>query len=373
MRHESSRQEGPLRAGVIGLGWAGEQHMAAFDALDGVELVALAGMEEQVLQRLGQTYGVQNLYSDWRGLIAAAGLDVLSVAVPTALHAPIAVAALEAGIHVLSEKPMARNAVESQQMVAAARAAGRVLDVAFNHRRRGDVVALKQAIDVGTLGRPYHARAFWMRRAGIPSLGSWFTNREMSGGGPLIDIGVHVLDYALHLLGEPEVHSVYAVTHSELGVQGRGGADDGSREGIGSAFEVEDLASALIRFSNGSSLALETSWAAYRPGGDEFGITVYGTEGGAEMRVVNYQADVPVKIFTGEGQEQRDYELMPGLNGDHPAVVESFIGHVLDPDSWPGHDGSIGLKRAAIIDACYASAQSGRAVLISDELTGAMK
>ena len=213
-----------LRAGVVGLGWAGQQHMAAYDALPGVELVAIAGMEDGPRQELGDQYGVEHRYSDWKDLVAAGDLDVVSVAVPTFLHAPIAVGALDAGIHVLSEKPIARTAEEARTMVDAAHRAGRVLEVAFNHRRRGDIEALKAAIDAGQIGRPYHARAVWLRRAGIPALGSWFTNREMAGGGPLIDIGVHVLDYALHLFGEPGVTAVSAVTHSELGVRGRGGA-----------------------------------------------------------------------------------------------------------------------------------------------------
>ncbi|NYE94753.1 putative dehydrogenase [Psychromicrobium silvestre] len=367
MKNSARELGAPLRAGVIGIGWAGQAHMEAYQAMDGVELVAIAGMEEEVRAKLGESFGLKRLYGPWQEMIADGELDVISVAVPTFLHAPIAVAALEAGIHVLSEKPMARTAEEALSMAEAARRAGRVLEVAFNHRRRGDVTVLKQAIDAGELGRPYHARAFWMRREGIPSLGSWFTNQEMSGGGPLIDIGVHVLDYALHLLGEPEVHSVSAVTHSELGVRGLGGSDWAARQNVNSAYEVEDLASALIRFDNGASLILETSWAAYRASGDEFGITLYGTDGGAEMRVVDYETDVPVKIFSGEGKELADHELTPVANGNHQAVVETFIAHVRDQGSWAEHDGSIGLKRAVIIDACYASATSGSEVLMDQQ------
>src|SRR5205814_2020496 len=106
-------------------------------------------------------------------------------------------------LHVLSEKPLARNGAEGLEMVEAARKAGRVLDVAFNHRRRGDIQKLKKIIDDGGLGRTYYAKGSWLRRSGIPTLGSWFTNPELAGGGPLADIGVHVLDYSLYLLGEP--------------------------------------------------------------------------------------------------------------------------------------------------------------------------
>ncbi len=356
----------PLRAGVVGLGWAGQQHMEAYATLPGVELVAIAGMEDEPRAALGKKYRVTRLHRDWRDLVAEGELDVVSVAVPTFLHAPVAVGALEAGMHVLSEKPIARNAIEAQAMVDAAHAAGRVLEVAFNHRRRGDIEALKAAIVEGQIGRPYHARAIWLRRSGIPALGSWFTNREMSGGGPLIDIGVHVLDYALHLFGEPRVLTVSAVTHSELGVRGRGGSKAGSdKQGVGSAFEVEDLATVLMRLEGGGSIVLETSWAAYRPAGDEFGITLYGTEGGADLRVLDYADAGELTIFTGEGEETADVTVAADPGRGHLAVVETFLEHVADEPNWTRYDGMLALERARIIDAAYQSAERGTEIALA--------
>lgn len=359
----------PLRAGVIGLGWAGQQHMDAYAALPGVELVAIAGMEDGPRAELGEKYGVERRYRDWKELVADGDLDVVSVAVPTFLHAPITIGALDAGIHVLSEKPIARTAAEAQGMVTAARRAGRVLEVAFNHRRRGDIEALKAAIDAGQIGRPYHARAVWLRRAGIPALGSWFTNREMAGGGPLIDIGVHVLDYALHLFGEPRVTAVSAVTHSELGVRGRGGAVSDKQQ-VGSAYEVEDLASMLLRLEGGGSIVLETSWAAYRPAGDEFGITLYGTEGGADLRVVDYAPAGELTIFSGDGEETEDIQVTADPGRGHLAVVETFLEHVADHAGWSNWDGSLALDRARVIDAAYESARLGTEVQLSPATTG---
>jgi predicted dehydrogenase len=352
-----------LKAGVVGLGWAGQQHMDAYAHLPGVELVAIAGMEDEPRAALGEKYGIMRLYRDWKELVADGELDVVSVAVPTFLHAPIAVGALDAGIHVLSEKPIARTGPEAESMVEAAHRAGRVLEVAFNHRRRGDIQALKAAIDSGQIGRPYHARAVWLRRAGIPALGSWFTNREMAGGGPLIDIGVHVLDYALHLFGEPRVTAVSAVTHSELGVRGRGGAA-GNKQDVGSAYEVEDLASLLLRLEGGGSIVLETSWAAYRPAGDEFGITLYGTEGGADLRVVDYAPAGELTIFTGEGESISDVSVKADPGRGHTAVVETFLEHVTDRDNWSRYDGSSALDRARVIDAAYESARIGAEVVL---------
>jgi predicted dehydrogenase len=354
-----------LRVGVVGIGWAGQQHLKAYDSLPGVRIVSLAGMEQELRDSLQAEYSIPNAFADWKDMLEHGGLDAISVAVPTFLHAPIAVAALERGIHVLSEKPIARNAAEGQAMVDAARKAGRVLDVAFNHRRRGDIQALKGVIDDGGLGRPYYAKASWLRRSGIPTLGSWFTNPELAGGGPLADIGVHALDYALHLLGEPKVVAVSAATHSELGPQGRGGGKEYSALASAHAFEVEDFASAFLRLEGGGTLLIEASWATYRETDDLLDFTVYGTDGGAELKVQGapFPAVGQLRVFTDKDGESADYvpPVLPGRA--HDAVVEDFITAVRGGEAvWGEHDGSLALYRAQIIDACYQSALEQREV-----------
>jgi predicted dehydrogenase len=354
-----------LRVGVVGIGWAGQQHLKAYDSLPGVRIVSLAGMEQELRDSLQAEYSIPNAFADWKEMLEHGGLDAVSVAVPTFLHAPIAVAALERGIHVLSEKPIARNAAEGQAMVDAARKAGRVLGVAFNHRRRGDIQALKGVIDDGGLGRPYYAKASWLRRSGIPTLGSWFTNPELAGGGPLADIGVHALDYALHLLGEPKVVAVSAATHSELGPQGRGGGKEYSALASAHAFEVEDFATAFLRLEGGGTLLIEASWATYRETDDLLDFTIYGTDGGAELKVQGapFPAVGQLRVFTDKDGESADYvpPVLPGRA--HDAVVEDFITAVRGGEAvWGEHDGSLALYRAQIIDACYQSALEQREV-----------
>ena len=349
----------------MGLGWAGQQHLDAYTALPGVEGVALAGQEPEALDELGRLHGVEHRLERWEDLLDVEGLDAVSVAVPTVLHAPIAVAALDRGLHVLSEKPIARDATEGAAMVAAARRAGRVLDVAFNHRRRGDVQALRRYIADGGIGRPYYARAAWLRRAGIPQLGSWFTDRAMAGGGPLADIGVHVLDYSLHLLGEPEVVSATAVTYAELGPRGRGGSPRATLGAAASAFDVEDFASAFLRLEGGATLLLEAGWAAYREPADRMDFSVLGTEGGAELTALGGPVTpvAPVQVFTDRDGRSADHELAAGPGRGHRAVVEEFVDVVRgDPARWAAHDGSLALGRARVIDACYQSAREGREV-----------
>ena len=354
-----------LRVGVVGIGWAGQQHLKAYDSLDGVRIVSLAGMEQDLRESLQGEYSIPNAFAGWEEMLEHGGLDAISVAVPTFLHAPIAIAALERGLHVLSEKPIARNAVEGQAMVDAARAAGRVLDIAFNHRRRGDIKALKEVIDAGGVGRPYYAKASWLRRSGIPMLGSWFTNPALAGGGPLADIGVHALDYALHLLGEPKVVAVSATTHSELGPRGRGGNDRYTAMATSHAFEVEDFASAFLRLEGGATLLIEAGWATYRETDDLLDFTVYGTDGGAELKVQGapFAPVGQLRVFTEKDGENADYvpSALPGRA--HDGVVEDFVTAVrAGAGVWGEHDGSLALYRAQIIDACYLSAREQREV-----------
>lgn len=358
-----------IRVGVIGIGWAGQQHIAGYLAQPNVEVVAVAGKEEDLLASLGREYGIPHLFERWEELLEVPGLDAVSIAVPTFAHAPIAIAALRSGIHVLSEKPLARNAEEGQLMVDAARAAGRVLDVAFNHRLRGDVQTLAGIMQRGEIGRPYYARASWLRRRGIPKLGSWFTNQEMAGGGPLIDIGVHVLDYALYLLGEPEVMSVSAVTYSELGQRNIGGNDRVTADRSTSEFEVEDFAAAFLRLSNGATLVLESAWAGFRNPVDILDFSVLATEGGAELRAVG-ASKAPIgelTVFTDLDGEISDYspEVLQGPG--HNGVVGNFISTLREPAAWGASDGSVALARARVIDACYSSAAENREIQLVSE------
>jgi predicted dehydrogenase len=351
----------PLRVGVIGLGFGGESALKGYRQLSDVEVVALAGLEEDRLTYLSETYHVPNTYHYAEELLARNDLDAVSVAVPNYLHTPIVLAALERGLHVLCEKPLARTAEEAERMVQAATRANRVLQVVFNHRRRGDIEVLKRYIDDGKLGNIYYAKASWMRRRGIPGVGTWFVSKGKAGGGPLIDLGVHVLDMALYLLGEPEVVTVSAMTYDLLGRNGRGFNVSSKKTGIGNSFEVEDLATAFLRLASGATLLLESSWATHSSAGDDFNIVLYGTEGGAEMKVKNYSWSDTLRIYTDIAGVPAEINPQVYRGEGHGAVVREFVATIRE-GNWSLHNGSQGLHRTRIIDACYASAQQGREV-----------
>jgi predicted dehydrogenase len=341
------------------VGWAGHQHADAYAELPGVELAGIAGLEEPVRAALARKHGVERHVADWQELLEDDSLDVVSVAVPTFLHHPITVAALEKGLHVLCEKPIARTVQEADEMVQAAQRSGRVLDVAFNHRRRGDIETLKAVVDSGRLGRIYYAKAWWLRRTGIPTLGSWFTSAEQAGGGPLLDIGIHVLDYALYLLGQPGVSTVTASTYDLLGTAGFGGSPESDKTGDAGRFDVEDLATAFLRLDDGATLLLEASWATHRTAGDEFGVTLFGTEGGADLRVVDMEPVGTLKVFTDEHGVAAETIFSPPAGRGHVAVVERFLERVR---AGGAADGETAATLARIVDACYRSARDRREV-----------
>ena len=351
-----------LRAGVIGLGWAGQQHVAAYAADPTVDLVALSAMEEDLLTRFGDEHQVSLRYADWQTMLAEAELDVVSIATPTFLHAPMAVAALEAGVHVLTEKPMAQSAEAARTMVEASRRTDRVLEVSFNHRRRGDVAALASVIEAGVLGEIHYAKTGWVRRAGIPGLGTWFTQAEKSGGGALADIGVHMLDMTLHLLGEPAVQAASASTYASFGPRGRGGSGFGVSEvADGVPFEVEDLATAFLRLEGGTTMLLEASWAQMIPH-DRCTVTLYGTEGGAEL-VFGTPDEDHLTVWTEVGGLPAEVHPTGGPAGRPAAAVAAFlpVGRTGDPAE---HTGEIALRRAEVLEACYRSAAAGAEVAV---------
>src|SRR5262245_39072520 len=315
-----------LRVGVIGAG-IGATHLAAYNQLPQVEVVALAGLDDDRVRRVAAEYKVPQTYREYEQLLAAPGIDAVSVCLPNALHAPVSIAALRAGKHVLVEKPLSRNLSEAHTMIDAAHESGWVLMVSFDKRYRGDVQWIKHYIDSGALGRIYYAKAYWMRRAGIPRLGSWFVSKEQAGGGPLIDLGVHVLDIAMYLMGEPIPLAVSANTYAEFGPRGlhgwanaRWSTDEHNR------YEVEDLATAFIRLDSGATLLLEASWATHSSVGDDFGVTLYGTEAGVELMVRDYTYDDTVRTFTDIAGMPTDLapKIDKGASG-HTVVIRRFV------------------------------------------------
>ena len=268
-----------LRVGVVGAGGiARARHIPSFQKNTNVALVAVADVSTEALERVKSEFDVPTTYTDYREMFDKERLDAVVVCTPNKFHAPVTIAALRQGMHVLCEKPMALNAEEGRAMVQAAQEAGKILTIAFHYRHKGACRSARRVVEAGELGDIYMVRVLALRRRGIPSWGS-FTNKEMQGGGALVDYGVHLLDLALWLIGNPQVVEVTGVTSQRLGTRPN---VNPWGEWDYENFQVEDHAAAFIRFADGKAMQLEASWALNIAESVE-NVSISGTEGGLDV------------------------------------------------------------------------------------------
>jgi predicted dehydrogenase len=344
-----------VRIGVIGTGGIAQNaHLPGYAQIpDLCEVVALCDIDPAALQKASDKFNVKQTFDDYNKLLEMDEIDAVSVCTPNYVHMDPTIKALEAGKHVLCEKPIAMNAGEAQKMVDASKKAGKILQVGYNMRFVPSNQVLKRYVDAGELGDIYYARAQALRRRGIPGWGV-FINKEKQGGGPLIDIGVHILDLTLWMMGHPKPVAASGITYAKFGkrddVVGFMGQWDYKN------FTVEDFAAALIRFENGATVVLESSFVANIPE-DVFSSTLCGTEGGATTD--------PFQIMKEKHRTLQTFKPdfpSPPVNSHH-AEIKSFV-ETIQSGGQPVVTGEHGLMVAKIMDAIYASSESGREVEI---------
>jgi predicted dehydrogenase len=304
------------------------------------------------LKAVAEEFQIPGRYSSAADMLAREKLDIVSVCVPNKLHKELTIQALKAGCHVLCEKPMAINAAEAGEMLAAARKAGRRLMINFSYRFTPQGRALKAQVDSGILGQVYFGRTVWHRRRGIPGFGGWFTNKELSGGGALIDLGVHRLDLALWLMGYPAPDWVIGSTYDHIGSRL-------ARE-AGRRFSVEDLAAGFITFKNGASLVVEASWAANIRENELMETRLLGTEAGLVHRNVNESYEFEGEISLERAGCQLDMKIHPPVP-DSLSSMHHFTDCILNgrPHMAPGEEGAVVMR---ILDSLYESARAGAPV-----------
>ncbi len=352
-----------LKFGVIGNGGISGEHLRGYSKNPDAEIWALCDINKERCDRRGEEFGVpseRRFQSAEKMLAACPELDAVSVCTWNNAHAECAIAALNAGKHVLCEKPMAMNAEQAQRMKEAADKNGKLLMIGFVRRFGNDCAIMKDFIDNGYFGDIYYAKATYLRRNGAP--GGWFGNKQLSGGGPLIDLGVHIIDLCRYLMGNPKPVSVYGATFSKLGdrpnVKKSSGYASMSTD-IEKVFNVEDLATAMIRFDNGAVLQIEASFSLNIKK-DEGVLQFFGTKAGARL-------DPELEIYS----EMNDYMTNVRLNNSTALSFDGLfaneINHFVDcvktgaPCRNPAEDGVALMK---ILDGIYESARTGHEVVI---------
>jgi len=284
------------------------------------------------------------------------------VATPNIFHKPMTMAALEAGSNVLCEKPLALTYTDAQEMMKLAEAKGLTLTVGTHYRFSPPMQAARAQVDAGFFGEIYAGRTVWQRRAGIPGYGSWFTNKDMAGGGSLLDIGVHALDRALYLMGYPEPVTVSGVSYSKFGPRGMGiggwGADIHAAGG-NSRCDVDDLSWAFVRFANGATIQFQVAWANHLP--EQFFTEIYGTDGGA---ILGNKEGIDLYTTMGDRPAAITVEAPADPVGSYSRLIEAFVGHLNgNPNS-----GIVSPREALvavrIVDGIMRSAESGHEVAL---------
>ncbi len=312
-----------MRVALFGSGWIMDYHArGVLEHPDG-ELVAAANWREESLAALAARHGIPRTTTRWRGLADDPGVDAVIIGTPNSLHAPQAIACLEAGKHVLVEKPMARTLAEAEAMIAAADRSGARLMVAHCWRFHPDVRALRERVAGGELGTIVKTRGYGVHKAWGPK--GWFLDPELAGGGALVDMGVHAIDTARYLLGDPEPTRVCAAV--------------GRRYGDA---QVDDDGILLIGWSNGTNSIVESGWWQPHIEGMEADTELYGTGGYAR-----------IWDFT-EGPEGYEHCSQPMYS----AQVAEFI-DACERGVQPRPDGRDGAVVMRIVDEAYRSA--GRA------------
>jgi len=346
-----------LNIGIIGTGWPGQMHAQALGTMDGANLYACADVDNERRTAFVKEHGPEKSYGEYHDLLNDPQVDAVIICLPNFLHFPASLAAIEAGKHVLCEKPPTLNGAEME--VLREEAIKRKLIYYFGRQFRftAEMRAAKALVEEDRLGKIYYAKATFVRSRGIPvGIGHWFTEKKRSGGGALIDIGVHALDAVWYLMGTPRPSSVSAQVFRNF-------------EHIVKVpvFDVEDAAYAFIRFQDGAVVQLETSWAGNLTddipprkyfGRESNNSVLYGSKASVRLKPLTLFEDQGGELVTVRLQAKQDEAN--GFQLQLRNFIESISG-----DSTPTNNADQAVALMKMIDAIYASSELGREVPIT--------
>lgn len=350
---------GKVKVAIIGTGSISTLHMMGYNNLENVEVVAACDINKDRVEKFAKKYEIPETFTDYNEMLKMKEIDAVSVTTWNNVHAPASIAALKAGKHVLCEKPLALNAGEAEEMVSAAKENGKLLMVGFCRRFGENTKALKSFIEKGDFGKIYYAKTGCLRRWGNP--GGWFSDKRRSGGGPVIDLGVHIIDLVRYLAGKPKPVSVTASTFNYIGMKPNIKGIEKYYSADYSEFnDVEDCATALIKFDNGMTLFFEASWVQNIKE-DKLYLELYGDKAGAQM-------EPELELYETRGDYLTTVKPVidlanSGFEHNFKEEIKHFIDCIVNGTEClnPGEDGVEIMK---ILDAIYESAKTGHEVII---------
>ncbi|MBC2259494.1 Gfo/Idh/MocA family protein [Listeria booriae] len=356
-----------LKIGIIGCGGiANGKHMPSLKSVVEAEMVAFCDIVEERAVKAKADFGDANasVYTDYKELLADKTIDVIHVCTPNISHAEISIAAMEAGKHVMCEKPMAKSTEEAQSMIDASKKTGKKLTIGYQNRFRKDSQFLQEVCANNELGEIYYAKAKAIRRRAVPTWGV-FLDEEAQGGGPLIDIGTHALDLTLWMMDNYKPKYVVGNAYHKLSQ--RENAANAWGPWDPSKFTVEDSAFGFITMENGATIVLESSWALNTLDVGEAMTALCGTEGGADMENgLRINGESHSQMYEKQIQlEAGGVDFYDGT-GDDPAELEAqqWIDSILD-DTDPVVKPEQALVVTQILEAIYESSQTGKPVFFN--------
>lgn len=353
-----------LNVGIIGCGGiANGKHLPSLQKISEVNIVAFCDIEIEKAQVAAEQYGTNDakVYEDYKLLLENDDIDVIHVCTPNSSHKALTVASLNAGKHVMCEKPMAKTTEEAKEMIEAAKRNGKKLTIGYQNRFRPDSQYLRKATQRGDLGDIYYGKAQAIRRRAVPTWGV-FLDEEKQGGGPLIDIGTHALDLTLWMMDNYEPESVMGSTFHKLGKKENAANAWGPWDP--KKFTVEDSAFGFIKMKNGSTIILESSWALNSLEVDEAKCALSGTEGGADMKDgLRIHGEEFGSLYTTNVElENKGVDFYEGETVDEAEVeARSWIDSIVN-DTEPVVKPEEAMIITQILEALYQSAKSGKAV-----------
>ncbi|HUZ16997.1 MAG TPA: Gfo/Idh/MocA family oxidoreductase, partial [Spirochaetia bacterium] len=342
-----------VRIGMIGAGFIGRTHLTMFSKVEQAELVGIYDAVPELAERVAHQFGLPKVFRSVEEMLGSREVDAVIIGVPNLYHKPLAVQALDSGKHVLLEKPMAVSGEAAREIYDTWKSGDRILMIGHQMRWEPLSQQARSVVASGELGGIYNVKAGMLRRVGIPGWGSWFTRKEQSGGGPLIDIGVHMLDLALWIMGNPRPSKVFGSTFSEFGPEKKGIGQWGTPQWDG-RFDVEDYATALVKFDDGRTLSLDVSWAVNTDSDNGHYVHAMGNEGGLSLYAKRL-------VLTGQKFGRPfDIQIPAPEPPEHPRVLLSrhFV-ECVQTGKQPISDPASGLTNSMILDAIYRSSAAG--------------